>query len=416
VHIPKTWCLMISHASCGFFILAYLIGNASSSYLSISNLARSCAEGPCSVVQSTYFTDSNCSASNAVDNDLADSVCTCPGGRWCPDLDPWIQIDLKVSQLVFAGRIWDQQSSAAEVRQASTLDGFKIWVGDSLPYNAGGNIQCYTAATQQHLTYPYMHSFLCGSSGRYVFFQPTAAISPSTNPSANFSEIQLYPSMPNVARACSGGPCPVTQSTYYTGSFLCDPSHANDGDPSSFVCTCIGGGFCPDADPWLRIDLQQRTPIFAGIITDRAWNAPSRIDNFRIWVGDGTTYNSSGNVRCYVATTTPHLPAPYKHPFECRATGRYVFFQPMAIMAGDAIPNVNFAEMEIFGAVPPVPLPCPAGYTKNASGGPSCELCPAGTFSTGTKHSKSCWDGGWGLKRDTLPETLVLLPLPSAVI
>ena len=39
--------------------------------------------------------------------------------------------------------------------------------------------------------------------------------------------------------------------------------------------------------------------------------------------------------RCYVATITPHLAAPYKHPFECRATGRYVFYQPAAIIAGD---------------------------------------------------------------------------------
>ncbi len=292
-------CWMIRHPPTPFFILALFIGNASSSYLSIPNLARSCAQGPCSVAQSTYFTNSNCSASNTVNNDLFDSVCTCPGGRWCSDSDPWIQIDLVVSQLVFAGRVWDQQSSVAEVRQASALDGFKIWVGDSLPYNAGGNVQCYIAATQQHLIYPYMHSFLCGSSGRYVFFQPTAIISPSTNPSANFSEIQLYPSMPNVARACSGGPCPVLQSSYYTASSLCDASHANDGDPNSFVCTCTGGGYCTDEDPWLRIDLQQRTPIFAGIITNRAWSGPSRMENFRIWVGDGgTTYNSSGNIRC----------------------------------------------------------------------------------------------------------------------
>jgi hypothetical protein len=298
------WWMMIRHPLIRFFMLANVIGNASSSYLSISNLARSCAQGPCSVVQSTYSTASNCSASNAVNNDLADSVCTCPGGSACSDLDPWIQIDLVVSQLVFAGRIWDQQSSVAEVRLGSALDGFKIWVGDSFPYNAGGNVQCYTAATQQHLISPYMHSFLCGSSGRYVFFQPTAIISPSTNPSANFSEIQLYPSMPNVARACSGGPCPVLQSTYYTGSYLCDPSHANDGDPSSFICSCFGGASCSDADPWIRIDLQQSTPIFAGIMTNRAWSGPSRMENFRIWVGDGTTYNSSGNVRCVASCTT----------------------------------------------------------------------------------------------------------------
>ena len=273
-----------------------LLLNAGSIYLQISNLARSCSDGPCSVSQSSYLSAPNCNSSSAVDNNITvnNYVCTCPGGGVCQDFDSWVKIDLELVQTVFAGKIWDNKISAsADSRTSSSLDGFKIWVGSSTPYNALGNTLCYTAVTLQHLVFPYSHSFFCGRTGRFVFFQPTAVVAPNTNPSANFAEIQLFPTMSNVARACSGGPCPVLQSSYYTASPLCSPNNANDGNYGTFVCTCPGGA-CVDKDPWLRIDLEQSTPVFGGIITNRG--ASTRTNYFRIWVGEGgTTYNATAN-------------------------------------------------------------------------------------------------------------------------
>ena len=152
----------------------------------------------------------------------------------------------------------------------------------------------------------------------------------------------------NLARSCSAGPCPVSQSTYYTASPLCDPAHANDDDFDSFVCTCMGAGYCSDSDSWVRIDLQRSMAIMSGVVTSRG-GTPSRIDNFRIWVGDaGNTYNAAGNSLCYTATTYQHWLAPFKHSFPCVASGRYVFLQPTAIMTYDSNPNADFTELQIF--------------------------------------------------------------------
>ena len=293
------------------FLYVFVLSSTKSDYLSILNLARSCIKGPCIVVQSTYLTDGYaCNESNAVDDDISvnNDICTCPGGRLCYDRDPWVQIDLEESKYVFAGRIWDWQSSFSESRESSALDRFKIWIGNHTPYNATGNINCYTATTIQHLIYPYIHSFLCRGTGRFVFFQPTSVIRPNNNPTARFAEIQLYPAMPNIARACERGQCPVSQSNLLKTSKLCSPSHANDGDFDSVVCTCPSGHSCADADPWLRIDLEQTTSIFAGVITDRPSSGASRTDNFSVWVGNnGTIYNGLGNTR-YGAL--PHLSRP----------------------------------------------------------------------------------------------------------
>ena len=279
----------------------FILTLTGSHYLSILNLARQCNQGPCTVMQSTHLKiDNLCIESNAVDDDISvnNGICTCPGGQFCLDEDPWVQIDLERSQYVFAGRIWDRQSTFPHSRTVSALDGFKIWIGDHKPYNAKGNINCYNATTKQHLKYPYIHSFLCGSSGRYLFFQPTSTIRPNKNPCARFAEIQLYPAMLNVARHCARGRCPVLLSSLNVLPERCSASHANDGDFNSFTCTCPGGYRCADADPWTRIDLERTTPIFAGIVTGRPGTGASRTDNFSIWVGEnGTLYRGDGNTR-----------------------------------------------------------------------------------------------------------------------
>jgi hypothetical protein len=158
--------------------------------------------------------------------------------------------------------------------------------------------------------------------------------------------------VPNLARTCSTGPCPVSQSTYYTVSPHCNPAHANDNDFNrhSFLCTCMGGGFCNDNDPWVRIDLQRTQNISSGVVTSRG-GSPSRIDNFKIWVGNvGDIYNAAENSLCYTANTFQHWISPFKHEFPCVAYGRYVFFQPTVILSnlGDSNPNADFIELQIY--------------------------------------------------------------------
>ena len=288
------------------FIYILVVTNTRSDNVSITNLARSCVKGPCTVVQSTRLMTDACNEMNAVDDNISvsNNICTCPGGQNCYDIDPWVQVDLETSKHIFAGRIWDLQSSFIESRKMSTLDNFKIWIGNHTPYNATGNVNCYTAITSQHLNYPYVHSFLCRGTGRFVFFQPRSVISPNKNPTARFAEIQLFSAMPNVARTCKHGQCPVYQFPILEKSKLCSVSHANDGDFDSIVCPCPRGRSCADANPWIRIDLEKTTSIFAGIITDRPSTGPSRTDNFSVWVGyNRTIYDGLGNKR-FVAYPT----------------------------------------------------------------------------------------------------------------
>jgi hypothetical protein len=156
--------------------------------------------------------------------------------------------------------------------------------------------------------------------------------------------------VPNLARSCSAGPCPVSQSTYYTVTSACNPAHANDDNFNSFVCTCMGGGYCGDNDPWVRIDLQRPQTISSGVVTTRG-GGPSRLDNFKIWVGNGSDiYNADGNSLCYTASTFQHWNAPFKHEFSCVAYARYVFLQPTVILSsvGDSNPNADFVELQIF--------------------------------------------------------------------
>jgi hypothetical protein len=114
----------------------------------------------------------------------------------------------------------------------------------------------------------------------------------------------------------------------------------------------MGSGYCTDSNAWVRIDLQRSMEIMSGVVTDRSSSANrdfSRMDNFRIWVGnDGTAYNASANSLCYSAATNQHRFAPFKHWFQCVANGRYVFFQPTTIVSSDSNPNADIAEIQIF--------------------------------------------------------------------
>jgi hypothetical protein len=110
----------------------------------------------------------------------------------------------------------------------------------------------------------------------------------------------------------------------------------------------MGAGYCVDNDPWVRIDLQRTQSISSGVLTTRG-GGPSRLDNFKIWVGDtGNTYNAAGNSLCYTASTFQHWNTPFKHEFPCVAYGRYVFLQPTIINQGDSNPNADFTELQIF--------------------------------------------------------------------
>ena len=265
-----------------------MIGFLSSKYFCIcaansrfrNHLTRSCSLRPCHIDQSTYLLSSDCNRAPALD-DVIDSkfyVCTCPDGGFCQDPDAWLRIDLEHSNKYFAGRIWDRVNPNLQFNFSTTLDEFSIWVGDSdTTYNATGNSKCRISQTFRHLATLHFYSFLCECRGRYVFFQPTAIFGPNTNPAINFAEIQLYPTLDNLAHACIDGACPVTQSSYY-GNPSCSAIHANDDDMTTFVCTCPGGASaCSDLDPWVRIDLQQSLSIIAGTVIDRHMGIPSRM-------------------------------------------------------------------------------------------------------------------------------------------
>jgi hypothetical protein len=80
-----------------------------------------------------------------------------------------------------------------------------------------------------------------------------------------------------------------------------------------------------ETNAWWRVDFGITRLAVGGIIWGRCDYGQSRLDGFRLWIGDSPTYNGQGNTNCYTATTTPHYYSPYTHAFTCVGQGRYFF-------------------------------------------------------------------------------------------
>jgi DNA-binding beta-propeller fold protein YncE len=109
------------------------------------------------------------------------------GSHTNTDNYPWIRIDMVTSRAIGSGQIWNRPGDVA-----NRLNGFQIWVGDSSTYNGLNNINCYTATTTPHISFPYLHYFTCLGSGRYFFL-----VLPTYYTWLHIREIEIYPPCSN---------------------------------------------------------------------------------------------------------------------------------------------------------------------------------------------------------------------------
>ena len=146
----------------------------------------------------------------------------------------------------------------------------------------------------------------------------------------------------NLARSCGQAgdeQCSTSQSSYAsywtsTGSGL-----ANDGnhDLSSWTHTESL------KNSWWRVDFGISQNTVGGTIWNRGDCCPSRLDGFKLWIGDNSEYNGQGNTNCFTATTFEHDESPFTHSFTCIGHGRYFFVH---------LPSENplsLAEVEVQG-------------------------------------------------------------------
>jgi DNA-binding beta-propeller fold protein YncE len=153
------------------------------------NLARSCgtdSNQDCATEQSSVASWWGMNAYVVVDGSKTEehvgSTGIFYGSHTNTDNYPWIRIDMVTSRAFGSGQIWNRQDNA------NRLDGFQIWIGDSLTYNGPNNMNCYTATTTQHNYFPYVHYFPCIGSGRYLFISI-----PRTSTYLHIREIEIYP-------------------------------------------------------------------------------------------------------------------------------------------------------------------------------------------------------------------------------
>ena len=146
----------------------------------------------------------------------------------------------------------------------------------------------------------------------------------------------LSVSTTNLARACGANQqqaCPTIQSSLFKAFAA---SLANDGSLTTGHSHTDGApGLCgvgiDKMTPWWMVDFGYTTSIGGGKLWGRtavgcALGCLSRLDGFKIWVGDSSSaYNATGNRNCYTAKTTEHRVSPFTHAFDCAANGRYFF-------------------------------------------------------------------------------------------
>ncbi len=153
------------------------------------NLARTCgadSNQDCAATQSSTAAWLGMDASVVVDGCKSEednpSTDLFYGSHTGTDNYPWLRIDLATSRSVGSGQVWNRPGN-----NAIRLDGFQVWIGNSLTYNGAGNTNCYTATTTPHNSFPYLHYFPCVGVGRYFFVSL-----PRTGTCLHLREVEIY--------------------------------------------------------------------------------------------------------------------------------------------------------------------------------------------------------------------------------
>ena len=191
----------------------------------------------------------------------------------------------------------------------------------------------------------------------------------------------------NLARACIGGNCPVSVSSWWGGDFFYHGSKLVDGDLS------LGNTFqsSPENNPWVRIDMQTTVHVSRVRIYNRGDCCQYRLDNFEIRVGNDLTFPSNSN-NAVCVTSQPTFVG-FKD-FTCTLSGRYISLQVLLNSA-----HLMFREFEVYGTKEAYTYEsanewktdvvstgtvlgrcsaCPQNTVTNNTGVLVCEACAAG--------------------------------------
>jgi hypothetical protein len=209
----------------------------------------------------------------------------------------------------------------------------------------------------------------------------------------------------NLARACSGGPCP----TYSTGAVNNDvryqPSSVNDGDLSFFNSFVSW----QDIDPYVTIDLQKSVYISRVRIYNRAQCCQEHLWNYDIRIGDSLAAGSPWHSKTInPVCVTNGLNFQDFQDFTCVMKGRYV---TLVIISGHAGRALQVRELQIFGTTHSYTYvagnewkvdivsaatilgrcsQCPQNTFTNKTGSLACEACAAGKTTDGRTGQVEC--------------------------
>ena len=135
-------------------------------FFSDKNLARSCGKAcneACSTAQSSEYEDKE---GQTMNSDKANDG-NQNSNSWTATAlmqNNWWRVDFGITRNIAGGTIWVRSDCCTD-----RLDGFGLWIGNSLTYNGQDNVNCYHATTTQHHSSPFTHLFKCIGSGRYFF-------------------------------------------------------------------------------------------------------------------------------------------------------------------------------------------------------------------------------------------------------
>ena len=186
----------------------------------------------------------------------------------------------------------------------------------------------------------------------------------------------------NLARACSAGNCPVTQSSIESIGF--DGSKINNGNYGDALQTQE----YESVNAWTMIDMEEVVFVDKVRIWNRADCCYSNIDNFQIRVGNSGTSAGMSNTAC----VSNQMMFTNNKEFKCVLSGRYLTIQRFDTLA------LNLAEVEVFGLKASQRCNmCVPGKYKTTSSTDACTTCPAGTFSitAGASALSTCMSCGY---------------------
>lgn len=132
-----------------------IVSYAQSNVIGFRSPHKVCAAGSCGSSQSSTFVWGTTYSANLASDGISSTV-----SHTNQESNPSWTMNLERSWDIIGGKI-QHRTDCCQNRN----DGFKVWVGNSLPYSSPGSVNCYTHTGTAHQTYPFQTIFTCKASG-----------------------------------------------------------------------------------------------------------------------------------------------------------------------------------------------------------------------------------------------------------